>query len=181
MFVAQLEETVEIVKKLWTESPASYEGKYYRIDNAYCEPRPDPVPPILIGGGGEQLTLRVVAKHADLWNIPGHSYDEYAHKLNVLRQHCEAVGRDYDEIEKTWSCEGIAIAETEAEAQAIIDASPYDNNPVAGTPAQITEFLQKYVDLGVTYLIVRTLDFPNTNGMNLFINEVMPNLEIPTE
>ena len=174
--IAQLEETVQIVKKLWTESPASFAGVYYRLENAYCEPRPDPVPPLLIGGGGEQLTLRVVAKYADWWNIPGGSYDNYAHKLNALRQHCAAVGRDYDEIVKTWSAEAIALAETEAEAQRIAAVSPYNNNPIIGTPAQVAEQLQAFVDLGVTYLIVRLVDFPNPAGIELFAQEVMPRL-----
>ena len=174
--IAQLEETVEIVKKLWTESPASYEGKYYRIENAYCEPRPNPIPPILIGGGGEQLTLRVVAKHADWWNIPGGSLENYAHKLNVLRRHCEAVGRNYDDILKTWSCESIALAETEAEAKQIAAASPYDNHPIIGTPEQVAEQLHAFVEVGLQYLIVRLNDFPNTAGIELFAQEVMPRL-----
>jgi alkanesulfonate monooxygenase SsuD/methylene tetrahydromethanopterin reductase-like flavin-dependent oxidoreductase (luciferase family) len=174
--IAQLEEAVQIVKKLWTESPASFEGTYYRIKNAYCEPRPDPVPPLLIGGGGEQLTLRVVAKYADWWNIPGGSYENYAHKLNVLRQHCAAVGRDYDEIVKTWSAEAIAVAETESEAQRIAAASPYNGHPIIGTPTQVAEQLQAFVDLGVEYLIVRLLDFPNTEGIEMFAQEVMPRL-----
>jgi alkanesulfonate monooxygenase SsuD/methylene tetrahydromethanopterin reductase-like flavin-dependent oxidoreductase (luciferase family) len=174
--IAQLEEAVQIIKQLWTASPTSFTGKYYQITDAYCEPRPDPVPPILIGGGGEQLTLRVVAKHANWWNIPGGSYDNYAHKLQVLRQHCEAVGRDYDEIVKTWSCEAIALAETEAEAQQIAAASPYNNYPIIGTPTQVAEQLQAFVDLGVSYLIVRLIDFPNTAGIKLFVEEVMPML-----
>lgn len=176
--IAQLEEAIQIVKKLWTEAPASFEGQYYRLENAYCEPRPDPIPPILIGGGGEQLTLRVVAKYADWWNIPGGSYDNYAHKLAVLRQHCEAVGRNYDDILKTWSAEAIAVADTETEAQRIAAASPYNNNPVTGTPVQVAEQLQRFVNLGVRYIIVRVLDFPNTEGIELFIQEVMPRLRV---
>ena len=174
--IAQLEETIQIVKKLWTESPASFEGKYYRIKDAFCEPRPNPIPPILIGGGGEQLTLRVVAKHADMWNIPGGSLENYAHKLKVLRRHCEAVGRDYDDIVKTWSAESIALAETEAEAKRIAAASPYSNNPIVGTPEQVAQQLQAFVDLGMTYLIVRLIDFPNSAGIELFAQEVMPRL-----
>jgi alkanesulfonate monooxygenase SsuD/methylene tetrahydromethanopterin reductase-like flavin-dependent oxidoreductase (luciferase family) len=174
--IAQLEEAVQLVKKLWTEAPASFEGAYYRLKNAYCEPRPNPVPPLLIGGGGEQLTLRVVAKYADWWNIPGGSCDNYAHKLNVLRRHCAAVGRDYDEIVKTWSADAVAVAETEAEAQHIAAASPYNDHSIVGTPAQVAEQLQAFVELGVTYLIVRLLDFPNTAGIELFVQEVMPRL-----
>jgi alkanesulfonate monooxygenase SsuD/methylene tetrahydromethanopterin reductase-like flavin-dependent oxidoreductase (luciferase family) len=174
--IAQLEEAVQIVRLLWTQSPASFEGTYYRIKDAYCEPRPDPVPPLLIGGGGERLTLRVVAKHADWWNISGGTYDNYAHKLNVLRGHCAAVGRDYDEIVKTWSAEAVAVAGTEAEAQRIAAGSPYNENSIVGTPAQVAEQLQAFIDLGVRHLIVRLLDFPDTQGIETFAREVMPRL-----
>ncbi len=178
--LAQLEEAVQVVKKLWTEAPASFEGNYYRLKNAYAEPRPDPAPPLLIGGGGEQLTLRIVAKYADWWNLPGGNYDVYAHKLQVLRRHCQAVGRNYDEIVKSWSPEGIAVAETEAEAQRLAAASPYHNkDTIAGAPAQVAEQLQAFVNLGMTYPIVRLLDFPHTAGIELFIREVMPRLAAP--
>src|SRR5205085_8562231 len=90
--LAQMEEAILLIKQLWSQAPASFEGKYYRIENAFCEPRPDPIPPLLIGGGGEQLTLRMVAKYADWWNIPGGTAANYAHKLDVLRGHCDAVG-----------------------------------------------------------------------------------------
>ena len=179
--IAQLEEAIEIVKLMWTEAPARYTGKYYRIENAYCEPRPNPIPPILIGGGGEELTLRVVAKHADWWNIPGGTLENYAHKLNVLRRHCDAVGRDFDSIGKSWSSEAISLAGTEAEARRIADASPYKNGPVVGTPEQVAEQLQKFLDLGVTYLIVRLLDFPRTEGIEMFVEEVMPLLSVSSE
>lgn len=175
--IAQLEEAVLIARKLWTESPASFEGKYYRIDNAFCEPRPDPVPPVLIGGGGEQLTLRVVAKHADWWNLSAFNYDTYARKLEVLRRHCQEVGRDYDEIVKTWSPEGIMVAPTEAAARATAEGSPYySENAIVGTPEQVAERLRAFVDLGVELFIVRLLDFPNTAGIDLFMQEVMPRL-----
>lgn len=175
--IAQLEEAVRLIKTLWSEAPASFEGKYYRLDQAYCVPPPDPVPPLLIGGGGEKLTLRVVAQHADWWNIPGGSLENYAHKLDVLRQHCEAVGRDYDDIVKSWSGEAVALAETEAEARRIAAASPYNSgDAIIGTPAQVAEQLQAFVDLGVEVLIVRLLDFPKTDGIELFVQEVMPAL-----
>ena len=176
--IAQMEEAVQIVKALWTESPASFEGEHYRIDNAYCEPKPDPVPPILIGGGGEKLTLRVVAKHADWWNIPGGTLENYARKLGVLRGHCHVVGRDYDEIVKTWSAEAVAVAATHEEAERIAAASPYNNNSILGTPAEVAAQLQPFIDLGVRCLIVRLLDFPETAGIELFANEVMPRLTI---
>jgi alkanesulfonate monooxygenase SsuD/methylene tetrahydromethanopterin reductase-like flavin-dependent oxidoreductase (luciferase family) len=175
--LAQLQETLEIVKLLWTQTPATYEGKYYKITNAFCEPKPDPIPPFLIGGGGEQLTLKIVAKYADWWNLPGGTFENYAHKLDVLRGHCDNVGRDYDSIVKTWSAECVALAETEAEAQRILEATPYKINPVVGTPVQVAEQLQRFIDAGVEYLIVRLVDFPRPEGVHLFANEVVPLLQ----
>ena len=174
--LAQLEEALAITKLLWTETPASYAGKYYRIENAYLMPKPDPVPPILIGGGGEQLTLKLVAKYADWWNLPGGTPETYAQKLDVLRGHCDTVGRDYDSIVKTWSAECLAVAETAAEAQRLVDATPYKAHPVAGTPDQVVEQLARYVDLGVTYFILRPVDFPQPAGIELFAREVAPRL-----
>jgi alkanesulfonate monooxygenase SsuD/methylene tetrahydromethanopterin reductase-like flavin-dependent oxidoreductase (luciferase family) len=174
--LAQLEEAIQLVKRLWTEAPASFAGAHYRIDNAYCEPRPHPIPPLLIGGGGEQLTLRVVAKYADWWNFPGGTLDNYARKLDILRQHCAVVGRDYNSILKTWSADAIAVAGSEAEAQRIAAASPYNSNAIIGTPAQVAAQLRPFLDLGVEYLIVRLLDFPATAGIELFLQEVLPRL-----
>ncbi len=176
--LTQLEETIQIVKRLWTTAPASFDGTYYHLTNAYCEPRPDPIPPILIGGGGEKRTLRIVANYADWWNIPGGTIETYAHKLSVLKQYCSEIGRDEVTIVKTWSPEAIAVAETEAEAQRIADGSPYNNSTaIIGTPQQVAAQLQPFADLGVEHFIVRLMDFPNTAGLDLFVHEVMPRLK----
>ncbi|MDZ4719580.1 MAG: LLM class flavin-dependent oxidoreductase, partial [Roseiflexaceae bacterium] len=155
-----------------------FDGTYYHLTNAYCEPRPDPIPPILIGGGGEKRTLRIVANYADWWNIPGGTIETYAHKLSVLKQYCSEIGRDEVTIVKTWSPEAIAVAETEAEAQRIADGSPYNNSTaIIGTPQQVAAQLQPFADLGVEHFIVRLMDFPNTAGLDLFVHEVMPRLK----
>lgn len=174
--IRQLEEGVQVIKAMWTQSPATFHGRYYHIENAYCEPRPDPMIPIMIGGGGEKLTLRVVAKHADWWNFPGGSLANYQHKLEVLRRHCEAVGRSYDDIVKTWACEMVAIAPTEGEARKLAEASPfYDGaNGLIGTPDQVASQIQAFVDLGVEHFILRFADFPRRDGAELFAREVMP-------
>jgi alkanesulfonate monooxygenase SsuD/methylene tetrahydromethanopterin reductase-like flavin-dependent oxidoreductase (luciferase family) len=117
-----------------------------------------------------------VAKYADWWNLSGGNAANYARKLDVLRQHCSAVGRDYDSIVKTWSAEAVAVAETEAAAQRIAAASPYNNNAIVGTPAQVAEQLRVFTDMGVEYLIVRLVDFPATEGVELFVQEEMPRL-----
>ena len=104
--IRMLRETVEIVKSMWSEPDTTYDGKFFQLDGAQCDPKPlqDPHPPIWIGGGGEQLTLRVVARHADRSNFGGKPH-EFQHKCEVLQGHCREVGRDYDEIVKTWSPE----------------------------------------------------------------------------
>ena len=113
--IAMLRESVEIVKSMWSQEETTYDGKHYQLVRANCDPKPlqSPRPPIWIGGGGEQLTLRVVAQHADHSNFGG-SADEFARKIEILKGHCAAVGRDPDEIGKTTSGE-ILIRDTEKE------------------------------------------------------------------
>jgi F420-dependent oxidoreductase-like protein len=99
----RLEETLQICQQMWSDNDGPYEGKHYQLAETICVPRPlqSPRPPILIGGGGEKKTLRLVAKYADACNLFGSSVADVSHKLDVLRGHCDAEGRDYDTIEKT--------------------------------------------------------------------------------
>jgi alkanesulfonate monooxygenase SsuD/methylene tetrahydromethanopterin reductase-like flavin-dependent oxidoreductase (luciferase family) len=175
--IAQMEEAIQIIKKLWTESPASFAGKYYRIKNAYCSPKPNPIPPLMIGGGGEQLTLRAVAKYADWWNQPGGTLENYARKIEILRRHCAALGRNYDDIVKTYNAETVAIAPTEAAAKRIAAASPYQNAPIIGTPQQVAEQLHAFAELGVQHIALRLVDFPQMGGLELLLDQVIPLLE----
>src|SRR5207302_2274702 len=98
----RLREAVQVCKALWRQREATFEGRYSRLARALAEPKPvqKPHPPIWIGGGGEQKTLRVVAAHADGWSAYPAPIPQLQHKLDVLRGHCEAVGRDYDAIRK---------------------------------------------------------------------------------
>jgi F420-dependent oxidoreductase-like protein len=97
----RLEETLQICLQMWSDSDAPYEGTHYKLARTLNSPQAlrRPHPPILIGGGGEQKTLRLVAQYAQACNLFGGA--DLEHKLDVLRGHCEAVGRPYDEIEKT--------------------------------------------------------------------------------
>jgi alkanesulfonate monooxygenase SsuD/methylene tetrahydromethanopterin reductase-like flavin-dependent oxidoreductase (luciferase family) len=174
--IQQLEETVEIAKRLWTADDVTYEGRHYRVEGAVLRPKPDPPPPIMIGGGGEQLTLRVVAKHADWWNGGG-TREVYARKLGVLRDHCAAVGRDPEGIKKTWQCECVAVAPTREGAEALAAASPYytvRESALVGTPAEVVAQIEAWAALGASHLQLRFADFPRTDGIRLFMDEVMP-------
>ncbi len=100
----QLEETLQIAKQMWSQDNGPYQGKHFQLAETLCSPQPlsKPHPPILIGGGGEQKTLRLVAQYADACNLfAAIGADALRSKLDILKRHCEAVGRDYAEIEKT--------------------------------------------------------------------------------
>ena len=84
--IQQLEEAVQIIKKMWTKEKATFKGRYYQIEEAVCSPKPEPVPPLMIGGGGEKMTLKVVARHADWWNLPNVSPSIYQQKLDRVRR-----------------------------------------------------------------------------------------------
>jgi alkanesulfonate monooxygenase SsuD/methylene tetrahydromethanopterin reductase-like flavin-dependent oxidoreductase (luciferase family) len=96
-----LEETLQICLQMWSEDQGPYEGKHFRLAETICEPQPIRRPPILIGGGGEKKTLRLVAQYADVWNATTAIADELAHKIDVLHRHCDAVGRDPADIRLT--------------------------------------------------------------------------------
>jgi F420-dependent oxidoreductase-like protein len=179
--IGMLREAVEIVKSMWTEPETSYDGKHYQLSRAHCDPKPlqKPHPPIWIGGGGEQLTLRVVARHADVSNFGGKPH-EWAHKAEVLKGHCQDVGRDYDEIRKTISGE-VMVRETEAEIDALGSKSlwgePLESwkaGNLVGTPEQVAEKVQAYVDLGCTGFVPWCSDYPDTQTLQLFAEKVIP-------
>jgi alkanesulfonate monooxygenase SsuD/methylene tetrahydromethanopterin reductase-like flavin-dependent oxidoreductase (luciferase family) len=172
----QLEETVQILRLMWTEPRASFTGKHYQIEEAICEPKPSPPPPLMVGGGGRKVTLRIAAQFADWWNYPGSTPEHYADLLEVLRGHCQAVGRDYHAITKTWLSDCVAVAPTHEAAVRLAEASPFYDpaTSVVGTPDEVAAHLQRFVDLGVTHMILRFVDFPKAGGARLFASEVMP-------
>jgi F420-dependent oxidoreductase-like protein len=96
-----LEETLQICQQMWSDNDGPYDGKHYQLAETICEPQPIRRPPILIGGGGEKKTLRLVAQYADVWNSTDSEIDVLTHKIDVLTRHCDTVGRDAAEIRKT--------------------------------------------------------------------------------
>jgi F420-dependent oxidoreductase-like protein len=112
----RLEETLQICLQMWSDDNGPFNGRHYQLAETLCVPQPlsRPHPPILVGGGGEKKTLLLVARYADACNVFGSSPADVAGKLDVLRSHCEAEGRDYDRIEKTVLAVIPALADVDA-------------------------------------------------------------------
>jgi F420-dependent oxidoreductase-like protein len=119
-------EACEIIKLLWTQTEANFNGQYYQLKDARCEPKPiqKPYPPFVIGGSGEKLTLRVVAQYASIWNFVWGTVEEFRHKNEILNQHCATVGRNPAEIERSiqWPTNYDNLAETVAGMRPYIEA-----------------------------------------------------------
>ena len=183
--VERLSEAVEIIKKLWTENEVSYKGKHYMLNNAVCEPKPlqEPHPPIVIGGGGEKRTLKVTARYADRYDW-GYltSLEHYKRKLKVLEKHCEIVGRNVSEIEKScWPAGQIFIGANrkELEAQVMqwvpkgVSLEDFKRTNFVGTPKDYIKQLQPYMNLGVTQFMLFFGDLPDPKGLRLFAEKVV--------
>jgi len=179
--IERMNEAVTIIKKLWTQEKASYSGKYYHIIDAVCEPKPmqTPHPPIIIGGGGEKQTLKVIAQHADRYDwgyIP--SLEEYTRKLKVLEKHCEAVNRNLDEIEKSCWPAGQLFIGTDVDklvAQWLpngVSLEDFRQTSFVGTPKDCIKLLQPYARLGVTQFMLFFGDLPSPDGLRLFAEKV---------
>jgi alkanesulfonate monooxygenase SsuD/methylene tetrahydromethanopterin reductase-like flavin-dependent oxidoreductase (luciferase family) len=175
--VAQLAEAIELIRLMWTEAPANYQGEHYQITNAYCEPQPNPIPPIMVGGAGEKYLLRVVAHHADWWNYIFIDQATYAYKQEVLKNHCLEVGRDYDEIKQVITT-GVLIAETEKDIERLKEQPDVRSltDSIAGTPEQITEKLLSGIEQGADRIVVHFADAPRLEGTYLFAATVLPHL-----
>jgi len=160
--IAMMEEGLEVIKRLWSGGPVSFAGKYYRLDNARCEPKPlqQPRPPLTIGGGGEQLLLRAVARHADVWNYFPVPLLEYERKLGVLTNHCRAIGRDPSSLRQSLVVP-LATAAWEKEVRDQLErAAPrgamwrQGGFLVQGTPDIVVPRLRDYARRGVSLFIV---------------------------
>jgi alkanesulfonate monooxygenase SsuD/methylene tetrahydromethanopterin reductase-like flavin-dependent oxidoreductase (luciferase family) len=176
--IEQMSEAIELIRLMWTKSPASYKGEHYQISQAYCEPRPSPIPPVMIGGSGEKYLLRAVAQHADWWNYSFRGAEAYTHKQEVLKAHCRDVKRGYDRIQQVIRV-GILIAETEREVERVKarpDTRPLADIHLIGTPAQVTETLRGIIRQGADQLTVNFADVPRPDGTRLFAETVLPNL-----
>lgn len=158
-----LREGIQLLKQLWTQPLTSFNGEHYAVKDAPCDPKPvqTPHPPIWVGGGGEKLTLRIVAEHADGWNAFFMSPEQLRHKLDVLGNHCAAVKRDPASINKSMFLTHIIAPDEASLARKVEKAAAQRNlstedlrtRTLVGTPGQCVNQLVPLAELGIEHFI----------------------------
>lgn len=178
--VEQLDEALQIIRAMWTRDEVTFEGSYHRVIDARCEPRPDPVPPVAIGAF-RPMMLRLVARHADWWNVSSTGIEEYRRLVEELERACDAVGRDPATVRRVWSG-GCVCAPTEAEVRELAmrrgsgDVFYEAGEDLVGTPAQVIEQMAPFVELGVDAFLLGCGGFPRLTTVEWLINHVLPAL-----
>jgi alkanesulfonate monooxygenase SsuD/methylene tetrahydromethanopterin reductase-like flavin-dependent oxidoreductase (luciferase family) len=167
--VDQLEETLQIVRALWNDKQVTYQGRYFSVNSARCEPRPDPAPPILIGGKGTRM-LHLVARYADEWNAAWLGPEEYRQKVGVLEQECRAVGRDPAQVRRSWFGRCVCVPSKK-------EASTLEGSGLLGTPKQIVEQLQTYIELGIHRFMLGSRSLSDMTTVELLAKEVLPQVK----
>ncbi|HAH01416.1 MAG TPA: LLM class F420-dependent oxidoreductase [Ktedonobacter sp.] len=176
-----LREAAQVILAMWTQDEALFEGKYYHVNGAINQPKGVQKPhiPLLIGGGGEKVTLKLVAQYGDACNIGHLDVAGLEHKFSVLKKHCDDIGRDYNSIKRTvlFNC---AIAATDEEAMA--KAGPYARNipsgrireqALVGTPEAIRRRLKEIEQAGAQEIIVFMQDSKDLESVRMFAQECM--------
>lgn len=175
--VEQLEETVQIVKAMWTQERATFQGNRYQIHDAICEPRPDLTPPLIIGAFKPKM-LRLTATYADGWDVSSTGIVAYRRMGEIFAQACADVGRDPATVRRSWSG-GCACAATQAEAEAIAGdlysaQSLEEDFGFVGTPEQIVAQMRPFIEVGVDSFLLDCGGFPNLTTLELLVSDVLP-------
>ncbi len=154
-------EACEVIHRMWTEDGPTFQGEFYGIDRPINEPKgvQRPHPSFWIGGGGEKVTLKLVALWGDACNVGGGDVEKIKHKLGVLKGHCESLGRDYEEVTRSTSVnvhllhEGESAEEATREARGSKSYTEYSREYIVGTPEEVAERLRPMVEAGINYFI----------------------------
>jgi len=172
--VDELEDALRIIQALWHDARPTVEGAHYQIHEAWFEPKPDPVPPIMIGAFKPHM-LRLTARYADWWSVSWTGIDEYRKIVRACERACAEVGRDPATLRRTWYG-GCVCAPTEAEIPALNTTHISPDNAFVGTPAQIVDKMRPFVDLGVDLFQLHCGGFPDLTTLHLLKTEVLPAL-----
>lgn len=171
----RLREAVQIIRAMWTEEEAVFEGKYYQVRGAINQPKgvQQPHIPLLIGGGGEQVTLKLVAQYGDACNIYG-DLETIKRKFAILKEHCAAIGRDYESVHRTATA-FCSIAETDEQALAKLPAGlldrPSGQGALFGSPATLRQRFAELEEAGVQELVISFPDILQLDTLRSFANE----------
>ncbi len=177
-----LEEMVEIMKRMWTDERATFEGKHFSVKEAICEPKPATTPEILIGGGGEKVTMAIAARHADTWNNMAIAQDQIAQKIEALNKRCEEAGRDPESIEKSQQCV-VVIGEDDAAGLAKLEKAKkiygghmggtLEEHGIWGSPDRVIEGIERHRALGVSFFVIEFFGRDTREPAQLFAETVM--------
>jgi len=180
--LAQLSEALTIMKRMWTEDAPTFQGKHFAIDSVICQPRPTRRPPILIGGGGEKVLLRIAAEHADIWNNLAVNQGALPAKIEVLRRHCGEVGRDFEAIRLSQQTL-VVIGEDENDGREKMQKATglygghlgdIEKHGIWGSPEQVVERIERHVRLGVRHFVIEFFGRDTREPARLFAQRVMP-------
>ena len=180
----QLDEALQVMKLIFTEETSSFQGKHYGLENAPSVPLPvqKPHPPIIVGGGGEKLTLPLVARHADVWNCPTYSLGELERKIDVLRRECDKAGRDFDTLRISEEAV-LCVAPTKQALEGAKETAQrrfggggwgLEAGGFIGTPDEVIRQLEAKAELGVSHFVFFFFDRGKPESMELFAKEVAP-------
>jgi alkanesulfonate monooxygenase SsuD/methylene tetrahydromethanopterin reductase-like flavin-dependent oxidoreductase (luciferase family) len=182
--LGQLRETVALLKRMWSEDePVTFDGKYVHTENVVTLPKPPRRVPLLIGGSGEQITMKLAAREADIWNNLAGQQADLAHKVDVLKQHCETVGRDFREIRVSQQCL-VTLAPDDATAGPMTQSAlkifgghmgdPTGPLALTGTPDRVAAQIEKHLELGCTMFMIEFFGRDTREPARLFAEKVMP-------
>ena len=177
-----LEDMIEVMKRMWTEEKATYEGRFYSVHEALCEPKPEKRPEILVGGGGEKVTMAIAARHADTWNNMAVFQAQLAQKIEALDKRCEEAGRDPASIEKSQQCV-VVIGEDDDAGRAGLEKAKkiygghmggaLEEHGIWGSPERVIECIERHRALGVTFFVIEFFGRDTREPAQLFAETVM--------
>lgn len=177
----QLEEGIELMRRLWSEDKVTFDGEYFHTDAVHCAPKPPRRTPILLGGGGEKVFLRIVAKHADIWNNLAVQQEQIGRKIEVLKGHCDAVGRDPATLTISQQTM-VVIGADEADAAAKTEKANrlfggHLGKGISGTAEQCCEQIRDLAELGCTMLVIEFFGRDIREPARIFAEAVMPEFQ----
>jgi probable F420-dependent oxidoreductase len=178
-----LEESAEVMKRMWTEERVTFTGRHVRVEDVVCEPKPVRRPPILIGGGGERVLMGIAARHADIWNNLATFQPVLGQKVEALRRRCAELGRDAETLEVSQQCV-VVIGETEATARAALEKAQriygghmgagLEEHGIWGTPEAVIERIERHRRLGCTLFVMEFFGRDTREPARLFAERVLP-------